>query len=141
MWYSHKFHGPGLRYELGVCIQTGDIVWATGPFKCGRYPDITIFRHSLKQLLLPWEMVEADGGYRGDEKCRTPTMARSWAEWRAKGSARTRHETINGRLKRWAILNQVFRHNLDFHRHCFMAIAVLTQLGIDRGSKPYQVNY
>ena len=26
-WYSHKFHGPGLRYEIGVCIQTGDIYY------------------------------------------------------------------------------------------------------------------
>jgi len=22
-WYSHKFKGPGLRYEVGVCISTG----------------------------------------------------------------------------------------------------------------------
>ena len=35
MWYSHKFHGAELRYEIGMCIQTGDIVWVNGPFKCG----------------------------------------------------------------------------------------------------------
>ncbi|EFX70022.1 hypothetical protein DAPPUDRAFT_113096 [Daphnia pulex] len=34
-WYSHKFHGPGLRYELAICIQTGDIVWAYGGLPCG----------------------------------------------------------------------------------------------------------
>ena len=27
-WYSHKFHGPGLRYEIGIGIETGYIVWA-----------------------------------------------------------------------------------------------------------------
>jgi len=26
-WYSHKFKGPGLHYELAVCILTGYIVW------------------------------------------------------------------------------------------------------------------
>ena len=24
-WYSHKFNGPGLRYEIGVCIVSGNI--------------------------------------------------------------------------------------------------------------------
>jgi len=25
-WYSHKLNGPGLRYEIGICLRTGDIV-------------------------------------------------------------------------------------------------------------------
>jgi hypothetical protein len=29
---SHKFDGPGLRYEIAVCILTGWIVWVMGPF-------------------------------------------------------------------------------------------------------------
>ena len=44
-WFSHKFRGPGLKYEIAVCIQTGDIVWANGPFKCGKWPDVKILRH------------------------------------------------------------------------------------------------
>ena len=31
-WYSHKFHGPGLRYEIGICIRTGHLVWVHGLF-------------------------------------------------------------------------------------------------------------
>jgi hypothetical protein len=42
-WYSHKFSGLGIRYELASCIHTGDIVSFTGPFKCGKWPDILIF--------------------------------------------------------------------------------------------------
>lgn len=34
-FYSHKFNGNGVRYEVGVCIATGDIVWISGPFRCG----------------------------------------------------------------------------------------------------------
>jgi hypothetical protein len=141
LWFSHKFKAAGLRYEVGVCIQTGDIVWVNGPFKCGQWPDVSIFREGLKALLLPREQVEADGGYRGEPKCRVPSMARNMDEYKKKKAARARHETINGRLKSWGILKQVFRHNLNFHNSVFMAIAVLTQLTINRGNRPYQVDY
>ena len=43
VWYSHKFDGPALRYELGVCIQTGWICWLAGPFPAGDFPDQEIF--------------------------------------------------------------------------------------------------
>ena len=42
-WYSHKFKKPAVRYEVGISIQSGDIVWLSGPWRAGRYPDITIF--------------------------------------------------------------------------------------------------
>ena len=65
-WYSHKFKGPGLRYEVAVCIQTGDVVWINGPFPCGKWPDLKIFQLRLKHMLGPEEKVEADDGYRGE---------------------------------------------------------------------------
>lgn len=27
-WYSHKLNGPGVRYEVGLNIRTGNMVWA-----------------------------------------------------------------------------------------------------------------
>ena len=42
-FYLHKFAKAGLCYEVGVCIQTGLIVWINGPFAVGKYNDITIF--------------------------------------------------------------------------------------------------
>jgi hypothetical protein len=54
-WYSHKFRAAGLRYEVAVCIQTGDIVWFHGPFPCGEWPDLKIFRDGLKKVLAPGE--------------------------------------------------------------------------------------
>ena len=44
--FSHKFKGAGLRYEVGVCIQTGFIVWISGPFRDGQWPDLSIFQRS-----------------------------------------------------------------------------------------------
>ena len=42
-FYSHKFEKAGLHYEVGMCIQTGLIVWINGPFVAGKYNNITIF--------------------------------------------------------------------------------------------------
>ena len=59
-WYSHKYEGPGVRYETAVCIQTGDIVSIEGPFPAGSWPDSKIFNNKLRHMLLDDEMVEAD---------------------------------------------------------------------------------
>ena len=59
-WYFHKFHGPGLRYELGMCIRTGDIVWAYGGLPCGEW----LARDAFVLGLRPGEKAIVDQGYR-----------------------------------------------------------------------------
>ena len=141
-WYSHKFKGPGLRYEVALAISTGDIVHINGPFPCGNYPDITIFRKKLKSMLRYGEMVEADKGYRG-EYChvRTPVDYQTEEEKKAKNTVRARHETVNRRFKQFAALKQVFRHDINVHRVVFEAVVVITQLNINNGDKLFQVDY
>ena len=39
-WFSHKFKGPGVQYEVGLGIQSGDIIRLNGPFPCGKWSDI-----------------------------------------------------------------------------------------------------
>ena len=68
MWYSHKFKGPGLRYEVGICILTRRMVWIMGGYPCGAYPDLKIFREGLSELLEEGEKVIADGEYKGEEQ-------------------------------------------------------------------------
>ena len=63
-WYSHKFRGPGLRYEVGLCVDTGNFVWVYGPFPCGSYSDVRISRLGLKKMLGEGEFVVTDGGYK-----------------------------------------------------------------------------
>ena len=95
-WYSHKFKGPGLRYEVGVCIATGDIVWVNGPYPAGKFSDLSIFCHVLKWMLLPFEMVEADAGYRGEPACVSDkTHWLTEAQKDQKDTVRARHETVN----------------------------------------------
>ena len=59
-WYSHKFKGPGLRYEVGLCIRTGHIVWAYGGLPCGEWPDLKLARNVFIHRLLPNEKALAD---------------------------------------------------------------------------------
>jgi len=93
-WYSHKFHKAGVRYEIGVCIETGWICWYYGPIPCGT-PDLSIFRMKLKSLLGENECVLADRGYRGDSQCFTPYDAESKETKEMIGNALARHKTVN----------------------------------------------
>ena len=146
-WFSHKFKGPGLRYEVGLCIRTGWIVWIHGPFPCGKWPDLKIFRKSLIKMLGSGEKVQADKGYVGEPKCIVvPVDADDDDEDRKVAQdvgkeVRTRHETVNKRFKQFQILHRVFRHSLEYHQPAFGACAVVTQLSLERGEPLYAVNY
>ena len=66
---SHKFaFKSGLCYEVAVGILTGEMKWINGPFPCGKYPDVNIFRASLLTCLDDFERVEADDGYYTSER-------------------------------------------------------------------------
>lgn len=61
--YSYKFKGPGLRYEVALCIRFSDIVWIAGPYEPLVWNDIMIFRDGLRDQLDDGERIEADDGY------------------------------------------------------------------------------
>ena len=142
-WFSHKFRGAGLRYEVAVAIQSGHIVWTNGPFPAGT-PDLKIFRQDLKKQLKNGERVEADKGYRGEPtKIDLPqeNIGGLQSQMLVKKKVRARHETVNARFKEWGALKNKFRHKISRHRSVFRAIAVLTQLKIENGYPLFQVDY
>ena len=57
------------------------------------------------------------------------------------GRVRARHETLNGRLKNWRILSQVFRHHISRHGDVFRACAVVTQPPMENGEPLFKVEY
>ena len=60
---SHKYAGKSaLRYELGVDILAGNLVWIQGPYPAGKYTNIKIFNKVLRNFLEPGKRVEADRG-------------------------------------------------------------------------------
>ena len=129
-WKSPKFKGGGLSYEVAISIYAGDIVWIYGPCRGAKH-DITMFRDALKDMLDEGEMVEADRGYRGDDKVRTPDDFEDIFEMGDKNRIRARHESCNHRFKVWGILKQQYRHNTESHGVVFRAIAAITQMGTD----------
>jgi hypothetical protein len=139
-WYSHKFKGPGVRYEIGLNIQTGDIVWTNGPFACGAYSDRKIAKEEgLEYCLADGEKYIADAGYRGGRAV-TPNGQNDNEQW-MQSKVRARHETLNRRLKQFGVLEQTFRHDRSKHRAVFSAIANLTQITLREESPLFQVEY
>jgi len=140
---SHKYAGKSaVRYELGVDIRAGLLVWINGPFPAGSYNDIKIFNQCLSHLLEPGERVEADEGYRGHfDKVKGPGNDLSSKNSAMQRRVRARHETLNGRLKNWGILSQVYRHDVTKHGMVFRACAVVTQLTIKNGEPLFEVEY
>lgn len=140
-WFSHKFSGPGVRYEVGVAIQNGWIVWVNGPFPCGDFPDLRIVRESLIYELEEDEYYIADGGYGdGGNYSMTPTGRHDFSD-RQMATVRARHETINARFKNWKALQNTWRHRLDKHGILFRMVANIVQLGLQTDSPAFSVQY
>ena len=143
-FFSHKYRKSGLRYEVGLCILTGDMVWINGPYECGMWPDISIFRNSLMSHLANNERVEADDGYIGEHpqyvKCPAGFADLPETEYMQQ-RARNRQETINKRFKVFGAMKQVWRHAIELHGEAFRAIAIILQLTINNGERLFEVGY
>ena len=140
---SHKFKGNSFKYEIGVCIITGEIVWVHGPVRAGEN-DINVARQACVSFLNDNEMAIADSGYRGEaDHLKTPDIFnfRSKDDVRQAAVARARHETLNKRIKNKNILVHKFRHPLDFHSACFRAVCVIEQLNIVNGNPLFSVEF
>lgn len=130
-WYSHKFKGPGIRYEIGISIGSGDVVWASGGLPCGDWPDLKI----AEKLYLKYskhEVTLADKGYRLQGKFKQPSNANE-------RRILARHETLNARLKQFEILNNRYRNNLKKHPKIFHACINIIQVSIEDGEQLFDV--
>ena len=141
---SHKYaKKSALKYEVCLCILTGDIVWINGPYLVSVH-SIVIFRDCLLSHLADNERVEADDGYIGEApyyvKC--PKCITNPQETLAmQARIRSRQETVNGRFKNWGVLRQRYRHEIIHHGDHFRCVAVLTQLSINAEEKLFSTGY
>jgi hypothetical protein len=62
-------------------------------------------------------------------------------KWAMPGRIRVHHKTLNGRLKKWGILSQIYCHNIMRHGDVFQACAVGTQRTIENGEPLFEVEY
>jgi hypothetical protein len=145
LFYSFMYKKSGLRYLVALCIKTGHIVYIDGPFPPGKMNDLTIFRWGIKGWLDEDERVEADDGYVGDAPryIRCPkSFTNDKTKLAMQSRVRSRHETLNKRMKQFNCLKNQFRHHdIAKHSSCFRAVAVLTQLAIEFGEPLFEVEY
>ena len=89
------------------------------------------------------ERVEADNGYvaHAPEYVKCPQCIANDPEKESMQlRVRARHETVNRRLKQWNILRSEYRHSIEDHGSVFRAVAVLTQLALEKGEPLFDVN-
>lgn len=159
-YFSHKYNGPGLDYEIAISTFSQQCVWVSGPYKAG-CPDITVFRDGLKQRLQESRDASgvqyrgiADRGYRGEREYLSVPTSQDTEEVRDfKGRALSRHENFNGRIATYAIVEHTFRSKgltgapgtderrglVEKHGQCFFAVTVIVQLQLDNGSPLFEV--
>lgn len=128
-WYSHKFRGPGLRYEIAINIRTGYMVWANGGYPCGEFPDLKLAHESYLLSINPGELTIADKGYKDSRFF----ILKNANNHQQHSLIMARHETVNKRMKQFKILKYPFRNALVKHPIVFHAVANITQLAIKNG--------
>lgn len=135
--YSHKFNGPGKRFEICTDMD-GNIVKTSGPYAPGFNPDDVIFLQDTMAALDIDEKCEGDSLYRDHLPAYFPGD-RNEKEKEFANRRRARHETMNGRLKRYGCLAKKFVHSDIKLSNCFDAVCVITQLEIDAGKKLFDL--
>jgi hypothetical protein len=88
-WFSHKFRGPGIRYEIGLCITTGNIVWAHGGYPCVEWPNLRLALDAFINHLEIGKKAVGDKGYRDNNYFVNPNGDQILKNILA------RHETVN----------------------------------------------
>lgn len=134
-WYSHKFRGPGIRYEIGLCIRTGKIVWANGGYPCGMFSDLKLAREAYVLSVNDKELTLADKGYKDANFFILPSEQNTVYH----NIIMSRHETVNKRIKQFNILKMPFRNHLEKHPLVFYAVINITQFIIENGEPLFSV--
>jgi hypothetical protein len=140
-YYSHKFHAAAYNYELALSIRDNALVWINGPTKAGAGPDITVLREGgLLEKIPAGKRGIGDNGYRGENffiSTPNPYDSKDVKEFKRRTLAR--HESFNGRLKNFKILDTRFRHGMKEHKIVFEAIAVICQYQMENESPLFTV--
>ena len=147
-WFTPKFNGPGVRYEVAIALRKSSIVHINGPYACGAHPDSTIFTYKLKhKLQIAHERTFTDKGYRGHPDVCTFIDSNGLVNGRNSSNMRktvvaiqARHETVFKRMKQFRILNTKFRHDVKKHQYAFRAVAALVQLNIKADEPLFHYN-
>ena len=139
-WWSKKFNGPGVTYELGILIYENQLVWISGPHRPRGGRDLEHFRapNGLKSKIPQGKKVIADAIYK-DPVCSIWNPLDTLEVWRFKQRTRAHHETFNGCIKNFQVLSGKFRHGIDKHKEVFEAVCVIIQYEMENGHPLFDV--
>ena len=141
-WSSHKFgKHAALRYEIGICIQTGWIVWVNGPYPAGQWPDLAISRDCLNQSLGRKEKFLADGGHRDKHGWSNRSNGCNARQQCMEAVAGAWHECVNGHFKVFGVFDRNWRQHRKKHGVAFMAAANIVQARIQLEPTVLKVMY
>ena len=103
--------------------------------------DIKKFREKgLNDKIPAGKRIIGDNGYRGEDGIISTPNAHDPADVRKfKSRARARHESFNGRLKKFRCLDVPFHHGVEKHRIVFEAVCVICQYHLENGSPLFDV--
>jgi hypothetical protein len=143
---SHKFNHAAVKYEIVLSVNQSKCVLINGPFRGGMH-DLDMVRAAggLKEKMngAIGKKAIADRGYKSskpDEQfLSTPDRMDPAELYNFKSRVRLRHETFNGRLKKYGSLQQTFRHGKHKHKKVLEAICVIVQYQMDNGSELFAV--
>ena len=155
---SHKCATAALKWELAVAIHRQQIVHIGGPFRGGLH-DSSIYNGDLSEVDYelfskvgisgPYYPLErkiengklgvADSAYAGYKKLMLYGGDDSEELAKFKTRAKLRHETVNGRLCKFQIVNGTFRHSEAKQHIAFLAVAVLVQYELDESAPLFDV--
>jgi hypothetical protein len=129
-WYSKKFNGPGLRYEIALALYSDQVVWFSGPHPCGEYSDLKTYQScGLRALLIASnERAIADGTYMDGSVSGKEKGSKQWKK--AKSRMRARQESLNKRLKVFKMMREKFVFGREKHQMVFQAALFLVQLSL-----------
>ena len=130
LWWSHKLRTFAVKYEIGVHVVTGRIIWINGPFKGGTH-DLTIARGLLKKILRDNEKALADRGYCGDDSFVTATKGRRNADDKRLDDVRRKVEIVIGRVKFFNCLYHTYRGDVEFHPKLFSLVCRIVNLNLE----------
>jgi len=133
IWYSHKDEHAGLNFEVVLSLYQSRIVHA----KLGTpasTSDITEMKAELLHKIPAGKRLIADKMYA------TKDLERCCSTWNQfdtelmkefKRRAKTRHESINDRIKTYGAMRQTFRHGPAKAQLCFDAVLAMAQYAIE----------
>jgi hypothetical protein len=99
----------------------------------------TIYSNSLKPKIPRGKLVIADGWYKGYDEIAIPNPKDPKLLRQYKSRAQSRHESLNGHLNKFAVLENTFRQSMDNHKLAFEAVCVTVQYQMDHGAGLFEV--